>query len=247
MEIAPNFTDNDWKSLDLSREGDWLRAIEAFRLRIEERFLKPVRAILSFSRSGFAILALDSLLVETLQQSIQGVEETPQGSGAAYFKAFLKRPAFRGAFDDESAELFRTAIRNALFRPGAEPAGWLRVWAGHFGATASAISPVDENGVLRIPWPTTTLEGAPAGVDVILATATKAEAMCPSAEDIADAWLDQNKGYERYFFENVRHGIRTPEDSLIWRRIEQRRPHWLGSDAYAEAIAILRGEAAQRV
>ena len=62
MEIAPNFTTSDWKALDLTREADWLRAIEAFRRRIDERFLKPVRAILSLPLSGFAILAIDSLL-----------------------------------------------------------------------------------------------------------------------------------------------------------------------------------------
>ncbi len=114
MEIAPSFTDADWQGLDLTREVDWLRAIEAFRLRIDERFLKPVRAILSFSRSGFAILALDSLLVETLQQFVAGVEKTPQGDAAAFFAAFLQRPAFRGAFNATSAELFRDRIRNGI-------------------------------------------------------------------------------------------------------------------------------------
>jgi hypothetical protein len=114
VEIAPNFTDADWRALDLTNESHWLRAIEAFRLRIDERFLKPVRAILSFSRSGFAILALDCLLVETIEQAIQGVERTPCGNASSYFRSFLERPAFRGAFDDTSAELFRDAIRNGI-------------------------------------------------------------------------------------------------------------------------------------
>jgi len=114
VEIAPNFTDADWKGLDLTKEPDWLRAIEAFRLRIDERFLKPVRTILSFSRSGFAILALDSLLVETLQQAIEGMQDTPRGDAASYFSVFLKQPAFRGAFNDTSAELFRDTIRNGI-------------------------------------------------------------------------------------------------------------------------------------
>jgi hypothetical protein len=47
-------------------------------------------------------------------------------------------------------------------------------------------------------------------------------------------------GHERYFFENVRHGIRTPDDQLIWQRIEQKNPPWLHKAAYAEAIAIFR-------
>lgn len=42
VEIAPNFTDSEWRALDLTKEADWLKAVEAFRLRIEERFLKPV-------------------------------------------------------------------------------------------------------------------------------------------------------------------------------------------------------------
>jgi hypothetical protein len=134
------------------------------------------------------------------------------------------------------------------FRPGAELAGWLQPWANHFDARASAIiSPVDRYGVLQIPWPTTTIEDAPAGVDLILATATKAAANCPSVENIADAWLDQNDGYERYFFENVRHGIRTPDDGLIWRRIEARMPCWLENSSYSEAVTLLRSEAVEGV
>lgn len=133
------------------------------------------------------------------------------------------------------------------FRTGAELAGWLQPWADHFRANASAISPVDRNGVLQIPWPTATLDGAPADVDLILATATKAKEGCPSAAVIADAWVDKNNGYERYFFENVRHGIRTPDDGLIWRRIEERMPRWLENSSYAEAVTLLRKEAAEGV
>ncbi len=133
-----------------------------------------------------------------------------------------------------------------LFRAGAELTGWLQPWTDYFGANAYAISPVGENGALQIPWPTTTIEGAPADADVILATATKAEATRLSVEDIADAWLSQNNGYERYFFENVRHGIRTPDDSLIWRKIKERSPHWLGKSSYGEAIALLEREASER-
>jgi len=114
VEIAPGFTDSDWKALDLSREADRLRAIEALRLRIEERFLKPVRAIMSFSRSGFAMLALDSLLVETLEQFRRGVKETSNGQAEAFFRASLQHPAFRGAFDNTRADLFRKTIRNGI-------------------------------------------------------------------------------------------------------------------------------------
>ncbi|WP_145976162.1 hypothetical protein [Nitrospira moscoviensis] len=130
------------------------------------------------------------------------------------------------------------------FRAGAELAGWLQPWADHFDAkTSAAITPVDRNGLLQIPWPTTTLDGAPAAADLILATATKAEKQCPSVEDVAEAWLKQNNGYERYFFENVRHGIRTPDDGLIWSRIKEQNPDWLANRSYGEAVALLEREA----
>jgi len=122
-------------------------------------------------------------------------------------------------------------------------ASLLEAWACYFrNAGISAIDPVDERGVLCIPWPSKATDGTPADVDMILATATRAEVMHPCAEQVADAWLGQNGGYERYFFENILHGIRTREDGLIWKRMQERRPSWLENDAYAEAVAILRRE-----
>lgn len=129
------------------------------------------------------------------------------------------------------------------FHPENQREDWPQLWTNHFLANASAISPMDKNGLLQVPWPTTTLDGAPAAADLILATATKAETQCPSVEDVAEAWLKQNNGYERYFFENVRHGIRTPDDGLIWRRIKEQNPDWLANRSYGEAVALLEREA----
>jgi len=102
------------------------------------------------------------------------------------------------------------------------------------------IAPVDLEGILHIPWPEK-LDNSPlTEVDVILSTATQAEKTLPTAEEIADAWINQDSGHERYFFENVRHGIRTAEDLEIWSRIEERSPRWLSKQEYAEVIAFLR-------
>ena len=134
-----------------------------------------------------------------------------------------------------------------VFRTENTQADWLATWRNHFRSKASAIPPVDDQGILRIPWPVTTAEGRPAEVGAVLATATKAEAKRPTATEIADAWIDQRYGHERYFFENVRHGIRTAEDGLIWRRIEERAPCWLRSGEHAEAVELLRAKAAGRL
>ena len=90
------------------------------------------------------------------------------------------------------------------------PAEWRAGWAAYFRSHASPLPPVDDAGTLRIAWPVTTVERRPANVDIILTTATKAEATRPTATEISDAWVDQSDGHERYFFENIRHGIRRP-------------------------------------
>jgi hypothetical protein len=130
-----------------------------------------------------------------------------------------------------------------LFRDQPPPADWSASWADGFRARqASHVPPLDGKGFLNIPWPQT-VSGGTIDADLILATATRANNKRPTSNEIADAWIDQNGGNERYFFENVRHGIRTPEDSQIWRRIEERAPAWLSLGDYAEAVGILRDEA----
>jgi len=119
MEIAPGFTDSDWKRLTFKSERDWIRAVTALRRRLEERFVKPARSLLRFRRSGFAVLALDSLLVETLQQFREGVAETPYVfrngrrvlASEEYFKVFLTSPYFGRGFDEETATLFYRTVR----------------------------------------------------------------------------------------------------------------------------------------
>ena len=129
-----------------------------------------------------------------------------------------------------------------VFRDQPVPAPWLRTWAEHFHRNACPVPPVDADGLLGIPWPVMPACSPVSDVRVLLATATKADATRPSAEEIADAWVCQDQGHESYFFENVRYGIRTPEDRLIWQRIEKRRPRWLEGPAYGDAVAILRAE-----
>ncbi|MEX0916172.1 MAG: hypothetical protein WDZ60_09775, partial [Wenzhouxiangellaceae bacterium] len=116
-------------------------------------------------------------------------------------------------------------------------------WNAHFREIrGEGMSIVGPDGELDLVWPAT-VTGKPAAMDIILATATLPEAEPPTTQTLADAWLNQNGGYERYFFENVRHGIRTTHDLEIWRCIEAGEPSWLETDGYHEAVKVLRGEA----
>ncbi|NPA72176.1 MAG: hypothetical protein GXO35_05030 [Gammaproteobacteria bacterium] len=119
-------------------------------------------------------------------------------------------------------------------------------WSQYFQEHSHApIAPVDSKGRLNIPWPVRIGEPLPIDIDILISTSTQPESTLPTAIEIADAWIEQNEGYERYFFENVQCGIRTPDDLKIWRRIEERSPDWLNNPAYAEVISLLREESTQ--
>lgn len=55
-------------------------------------------------------MAIDCLLIETLQQFAEGVSETPDGKSGCYFKNFLIS-YFKEDFDDEKAKMFYKQIR----------------------------------------------------------------------------------------------------------------------------------------
>lgn len=94
--------------------------------------------------------------------------------------------------------------------------GLMTQWSDWFGRSTSPVVPVDDDGILGIGWPSETSDSRPVDVDIILATATLATSRRPMNEEIANAWVDQNQGHERYFLENLRSGIRTKEDRAIW-------------------------------
>lgn len=117
-------------------------------------------------------------------------------------------------------------------------------WSAYFlKCGARQVSVVNADGILEIDWPTR-LDGGAADFDLILATATKPAKTLPSAEEVADAWIE--RGSEEYFLNNVKHGIRSAGDSDIWKRIKEREPAWLRNETYAEAIGLLNAEAAGR-
>lgn len=133
----------------------------------------------------------------------------------------------------------------ALFGPKAVASGLQDEWRDHFqSAGPSSLPALDDEGKLNIPWPSTS-DGALAEFDIIIATATmpNPKDRRPDAAEIAHAWIQQNNGRERYFFENVRHDIRTVDDLDIWKAITVEMPQWLKSAEYAEAINKLQSEA----
>lgn len=138
MDIAPNFSDGDWKKLDLENsEDDWQKAIDVFKQRLFARYVDPVDVLIEAEkevtpknkRFGFTTLAIDLLLMETLQAFKEGLPDT-NGQSTRVFKNFLKEsPRFSPYFTTEpERHAFYTQFRCGILHQ-AEVQSSALVWS----------------------------------------------------------------------------------------------------------------------
>lgn len=114
LKISPIYKDDDYAQLTFENEEDWQKSIDMMEDRIDGRFLKLIDRIKGEEYSGFAVLALDCLLIETLQQFKEGVTETPYGQNKEYFINFLTNTSFNQYFDEYLARKFYQHVRNGI-------------------------------------------------------------------------------------------------------------------------------------
>jgi hypothetical protein len=126
MHISRNYTVDDWKCLTFADETDWPQAVTIFKDRLETRYLEHIRVLLPRETSGFAVLSLDSALIETLEQFRRGKSQTPRRKGQQYFESFLTETAFSEHFDVDLAQVFYKTIRCGLLHQ-AEAGGTSRI------------------------------------------------------------------------------------------------------------------------
>lgn len=111
MEIAKGIQANIYLNLDLAdyNSKNWDIAIDIMDRRIRERFIEPADKLIELEdnispidkKYGFAILALDCLLCETIQAFYEGIGDST-GKSKKLFKEFLKsRVEFREFFKTE--------------------------------------------------------------------------------------------------------------------------------------------------
>lgn len=105
FEIAPGYRVSEWRSLTLDPTAgaapDWDKAIKILDSRLRSRFIEPAQVLIESEngkgrgRFGFAILAIDFLLIETIQGFRSG-QISHRNRSKALFKAFLTAwPAFK--------------------------------------------------------------------------------------------------------------------------------------------------------
>jgi hypothetical protein len=123
LRISPKYTKADWDNLDLNYgSNDWNTAVDIFEDRMNGRFFNQIKILENNNDgnsalfAGFAIIALDCMLIETLEQFIKGRIRTGQGMDANAFYDFFQRSVKFAAFFDNmpKAKIFYQQIRCGL-------------------------------------------------------------------------------------------------------------------------------------
>lgn len=112
LRISPKYTSRDWSRLDRTKRTHWTPAVRILRNRLNGRFINFADKIRSDPHSGFAILAFDAMLIETLQQFIEG--QSSDGQSTEMFKRFLRQQFPNYFSDDARAHKFYKNVRCGL-------------------------------------------------------------------------------------------------------------------------------------
>jgi hypothetical protein len=138
MKIAPDVDSSEWQSLKLDdpHSSDWSRAISIVRERIYGRYFDPVDHLIAVEqqepavrrRFGFAIIAIDCLLIETFGAFVEGLETTDGKSKVTFCKFLTTRPKFKAAFTEDLARQFYEEFRCGILHQ-AEVGGASKVWS----------------------------------------------------------------------------------------------------------------------
>ena len=115
INISPNYNKEDYLNLNLSIhscEANWREAIKILKDRIEGRYLNQIELLSNdINVNGFAIMALNCLLIETLYQFKEGKDKTPSHHNKEVYSDFLMQE-FPLVFNTQNiAESFYSNIR----------------------------------------------------------------------------------------------------------------------------------------
>jgi hypothetical protein len=122
--------------LDDAASADWAVAVQILERRILQRFVEPIDFLIAAEESkpaaerrfGFAVLAVDCLLIETLGAFIKGLEDTDGKSKKTFCEFLTTRLAFSRHFTATLAEQFYYDFRCGILHQ-AEIGGTSKVWS----------------------------------------------------------------------------------------------------------------------
>jgi len=121
FKLSPRYYASKWKALNLSKNNsaDWNIAIDILEDRITGRFFKQIQTLREnvdwrvWEFSGFVIVAIDCLLIETLEQFYRGVKRTGKDQDVQVFHDFFQRSKELSLFFDsiDKTRVFYSHIR----------------------------------------------------------------------------------------------------------------------------------------
>ena len=124
LRISPKFTSVDWCALDRDSKGDWVKAARIFKDRLDGRFLRYATNCLRSPHSGFVVLSIDSLLLETLQQFREGIING-HGKSELMVTTFLSGKRFQPEFSEDVRTAYYKDIRCGLLHQAEAKRMWL--------------------------------------------------------------------------------------------------------------------------
>ncbi|EKT4520739.1 hypothetical protein FPG87_12690 [Flavobacterium psychrophilum] len=121
FSISKKYKNTCWTDLELLNENDenWEKAILIIKDRFDSRFFKQIEYLENDNFSGFVIMSIDCLLIETIMQFYLGVDNTEinyKGKQWRAFKDFFKQSEhFNKEFKtNEICKIFYQQIRCGL-------------------------------------------------------------------------------------------------------------------------------------
>lgn len=126
MKITPKYRNDHWNNLNLSNSFsfDWIKGADIVYDRIHGRYLAQIETLEShldreiWEYSGFLIIGIDCMVIETLNQFYLGISDTNQiyrGRNWKSFRDFFQRSQFFNQyFNNNTAFIFYDHVRNGL-------------------------------------------------------------------------------------------------------------------------------------
>lgn len=126
MKISPNYRSSDWSILNLSSAytEDWIEASKIVHDRIWGRYIVQTQVLEDnldrriWEYSGFYIMSIACLVIETMNQFYWGIDSTndkfPSNNKQSYIDFLTRSEFFNKEFNQDSAEIFYKHIRNGL-------------------------------------------------------------------------------------------------------------------------------------
>ena len=120
MLLSPNYSVRHWRELAFTSEPDWQRAIDIVEDRIRGRFIRWIDQLVGQEFAGFATVALDCLLLETLYGFQAGC--STKDTLKAYKSVLMAAPL---SFEECLAKNFYDNIRCGIIHDTETRKGWL--------------------------------------------------------------------------------------------------------------------------